>query len=122
MKKNIFSYNKKKLRRLPQIRGSSINLSINNTYVLIKNQTPDNYSFIKKDILPNIFSYNTKNKDNILSPIKKTKKKETPNIHTFKLIKTETVINEQKTPEDLFLTHKFLNRMIWFFNIRELLI
>ena len=122
MKKKIFSYNKKKLRRLPQIQGSSINLSINNTYVLIKNQTPDNYSFIKKDILPNIFSYNTKRKNNILSPIKKIKKKDTPNIHTFKLIKTETVINEKKSPEDLFLTHKFLNRMIWFFNIRELLI
>ena len=122
MKKNIFSYNHKKLRRLPKIQGSSINLSINNTYVVIKNQTPDNYSFIKKDILPNIFSYNTKKKENILSPIKKINKKKCPNIHTFKLIRTDTVISEQKSKEDLFLNHKFLNRMLWFFNIRELLI
>ena len=75
MKKKLnLSYNKKRLQKLPQIQGSNINLSINNTYVVIKNQTPDNYSFIQKDILPNIFTYNEKKKEKILAPIKKIKK------------------------------------------------
>lgn len=62
MKLNL-SYNKKRLKRLPKIQRSNINLSINNTYVVIKNQTPDNYSYIQKDILPNIFAYNQKTKE-----------------------------------------------------------
>ena len=121
MKNKInLSYNKNKLKRLPTLNGSNINLSINNTFVLIKNQTPDNNSNIKKNILPNIFTYNTKKKENIFSPIKKSKK--APNIKTFNLMRSNTVISEQKYPEDFILTTKLLNRMLWFFNIRELLI
>ena len=60
MKKRNLSYHKSKMKKLPNIQGSSINLSINNTFIII-NQTPEQNSYIKKDILPNIFSYNTKN-------------------------------------------------------------
>ena len=122
MKKRInLSYNKTKLKRLPKIQGSSINLSINNTYVLIKNETPKNYSFIHNDIFPNIFSYNTKKNERILSPIKTKKKKGiTPNIHTYNLVPTNTVLSMQKSPED-YITTNLLNKMICFFNIRELL-
>ena len=119
------SYNKKRLQRLPQIQGSNINLSINNTYVVIKNQTPDNYSFIQKDILPNIFSYNQKKKEKKLPQIKKFKKQLTPNIKSFDFMLTNTtnnVIKEQKSSDDFILTNKLLNRLLWFFNIRELLI
>ena len=124
-KKVNLSYNKKRLQRLPQIQGSNINLSINNTYVVIKNQTPDNYSFIQKDILPNIFSYNQKKKEKNLPQIKKIKKQLTPNINTFDFMhtnNTNTVIKEQKSSDDFILTNKLLNRLLWFFNIRELLI
>ena len=130
MKKKLnLSYNKKRLQKLPQIQGSNINLSINNTYVVIKNQTPDNYSFIQKDILPNIFTYNEKKKEKILAPIKKIKKQLTPNISTFDFMhtnKTNTLIKEEIKEEissdDFILTTKLLNRLLWFFNIRELLI
>ena len=123
MNKEInLSYDKKKLKRLPKIQGSNINLSINNTYVLIRNQTPDNYSFIQNDILPNIFSYNIKKKENIFSPIKITKKKITQNIHSLNSIRETKNINKKKNPIDFILTTKILNRMLWFFNIRELLI
>lgn len=123
MKKKVnLSYSKKKLKRLPNIQGSNINFSINNTYVVIKNQTPDNYSFIQKDILPNIFSYNQKKKEKFLAPIKNVKKRLTPNIHSFNFIHTDTVITEQKSSDDFILKPKLLNRLLWFFNIRELLI
>jgi len=123
MKKKVnLSYSKKKLKRLPNIQGSNINLSINNTYVVIKNQTPRNYSFIQKDILPNIFSYNQKKKENFLAPIKNIKKKLAPNIHSFNFIHTDTVITEQKLSDGSILNNKLLNRLLWFFNIRELLI
>ena len=118
------SYNKKRLRRLPKIQRSNINLSINNTYVVIKNQTPNNYSYIQKDILPNIFAYNQKSKEKKLSPIKKKKEdgKITPNINTFNILKTNTVISEAKSNIEFELTTKILNRLLWFFNVRELLI
>ena len=123
MKLNL-SYNKKRLKRLPKIQRSNINLSINNTYVVIKNQTPDNYSYIQKDILPNIFAYNQKTKEKKLSPIKKIKEKGkiTPNINTFNIFKTNTVMSETKSVNDFELTTKLLNRMLWFFNVRELFI
>ena len=123
MKLNL-SYNKKRLKRLPKIQRSNINLSINNTYVVIKNQTPDNYSYIQKDILPNIFAYNQKTKEKKLSPIKKIKEKGKimPNINTFRFVKTNTVISETKSTNDFELTTKLLNQMLWFFNIRELFI
>ena len=124
-KKINFSYDKKKLRRFPKIQGSNINLSINNTYVVIKNQTPENYSYIQKDILPNIFSYNIKKKEQVFSPIKKIKTKITSNIHNINLVRKKNILNEKnekKYPEDFILTTKILNRMLWFFNIRELLI
>ena len=115
MKRRInLSYNKTKLKRLPKIQGSSINLSINNTYVLIKNETPKNYSFIHNDIFPNIFSYNNKKNERILSPIKTKKKKEiTPNIHTYNLVRTNTVVSTQKSPED-YITTNLLNKMLCF--------
>ena len=123
MKLNL-SYNKKRLKRLPKIQRSNINLSINNTYVVIKNQTPDNYSYIQKDILPNIFAYNQKTKEKKLSPIKKIKEKGkiTPNINTFNILKTNTVMSETKSVNDFELTTKLLNQMLWFFNVRELFI
>ena len=123
MKLNL-SYNKKRLKRLPKIQRSNINLSINNTYVVKKNETPDNYSYIQKDILPNIFAYNQKTKEKKLSPIKKIKEKGkiTPNINTFNNFKTNTVKSEAKSTNDFELTTKLLNQLLWFFNIRELLI
>ena len=122
-KKTSLSYNKKRLKRLPKIQGSNINLSINNTYVVIKNQSPNNYSYIQKDILPNIFSYSHKKKENILSPIKKDIKqiKINENLNNIDFIRKDTVIT-QKTTDDFVLTTKLLNRLLWFFNIRELLI
>lgn len=123
MKLNL-SYNKKRLKRLPKIQRSNINLSINNTYVVIKNQTPDNYSYIQKDILPNIFAYNHKTKEKKLSPIKKIKEKGKimPNINTFNILKTNTIKSEAKYSNDFELTTKLLNQLLCFFNIRELLI
>ena len=123
MKLNL-SYNKKRLKRLPKIQRSNINLSINNTYVVIKNQTPDNYSYIQKDIIPNLFAYNQKTKEKKLSPIKKIKEKGKimPNINTFRFVKTNTVISETKSTNDFELTTKLLNQMLWFFNVRELFI
>ena len=121
MKKRInLSFNKNKLKRLPKIQGSSINLSINNTYVLIKNQTPEKYSFIQNDIFPNIFSFHTKKNEKILSPIKLKKKKQiTPNIHTFSMVRANSIKSEYKSPEE-YITTNLLNKMLWFFNIREL--
>ena len=123
MKLNL-SYNKKRIKRLPKIQRSNINLSINNTYVVIKNQTPDNYSYIQKDILPNIFAYNQKTKEKKFSPIKKIKEKGKirPNINTFNIFKTNTVISETKSTNDIELTTKLMSQMLWFFNVRELFI
>ena len=128
MKKRNLSYHKSKMKKLPNIQGSSINLSINNTFI-IKNQTPEQNSYIKKDILPNIFSYNTKNFNKgkiIVTQIKKNIKKSTSNIHTINLVRKNALKYEQKTiqssQENFILTTKLLNRMLWFFNIRELLI
>ena len=123
MKLNL-SYNKKRLKRLPKIQRSNINLSINNTYVVIKNQTPDNYSYIQKDILPNIFAYNQKTKEKKLSPIKKIKEKGkiTPKINTINIFKQNTVKSEAKSNNELILTTKLMNQMLCFFNVRELFI
>ena len=126
MKRNLtLSFQKKKrLKNLPEIHTSNINLSINNTFVLIRNNTQNNLSLTQNNNLPNIFSNNSKKNKIIFSPFNSTKTKKTTNVHTITLKKqnSETSDNEISPMFELMTSKKILGRFLYYFNIRELLI
>ena len=110
MKKNLTSsYEKKRLNNLPQIHTSSVNLSINNTIVLIRNNTHDNLSFNQNSTLPKIFVNNFKKKAKMFSPLNLSKNKKINNIHTIVLKKENThkTENEINTMIELMMSNKF---------------
>ena len=120
MKKNLT------LSQLPQIHASNINLSINNTFVLIRNNTHENFSLNQNNNLPNIFSNSIKKKKTMFSPLNLTKTKTnlSPNINTIKLKKKNTQKSENEVNPlfELMMSNKILSRFLYFFNVRELLI
>ena len=125
MKKNLTSsYEKKRLNNLPQIHTSSVNLSINNTIVLIRNNTHDNLSFNQNSTLPKIFVNNFKKKAKMFSPLNLSKNKKINNIHTIVLKKENThkTENEINSMLELMMSNKILSKFLVFFNVRELLI
>ena len=126
MKKQTLSYQKKKrLKNLPEIKTTSnINLSINNTFVLIRNNTQENLPINKNNNLPNIFTNNFIKKKTIFSPLKFTKTKNTTNIHTITLKKKNSEKSEKEINpmHELMMSNKILGKFLYFFNIRELLV
>ena len=125
MNRQTLSYNKKKsIRNLPQIKASNINLSINNTFVLIRNNTHENLSIKENNNLPKIFSNNIIKKKTIISPLKFTKTKNSTNIHTITLKKKNSEKSEKEISPmfELMMSNKILGKFLHFFNIRELLI
>ena len=127
MKKNLTSssYQMNRVKNLPQIQASNINLSINNTFVLIRNNTQENLSLTKKDNLPNIFSYSYKKNKTKISPLnlKKTKTKFSRNIHTLTLKRKSSQKSENEINPlfELMMSNKILGQLLYFFNMRELL-
>jgi len=122
MKKNLT------LSQLPQIHTSNINLSINNTFVLIRNNTHENFTLNQKSNLPNIFSNSIKKKKTKFSPLNFTKTKTninlSPNINTIKLKKKNSQKSENEINPlfELMMSNKILSKFLYFFNVRELLI
>ena len=125
MKKNLSSsFHKNYSKNLPQINTSNLNLSINNTFILIRNNTQENLSFNQNNKLPNIFKNPIKKKETILTPLKFSKTKVEKNIRVIKLKKKISIKSETGTNPmlELMMSHKILNKFLYFFNIRELLI
>ena len=130
MKKNLTSsYEKKRLNNLPQIHTSSVNLSINNTIVLIRNNTQDNLTFNQSSTLPKIIVNNLKKQKTMFSPLKLARTKNINNIHTISLKKENTqktentykTENELNSNFELMMSDKILGKLLYFFNVRELL-
>ena len=122
MRNQTLSYKKKKiLKNLPQINTSNINLSINNTFVLIRNNTQENLSMNKNNNLPKIISSNIIKKKSIISPLKFTKNKNSTNIHTITLKKrnSEKFEKEINPMRELMMSNKILGKFLYLFNIRE---
>ena len=123
-KKLTFSYQKKINKNLPQIHTSNINLSINNTFVLIRNNTQENLSLSRNNNLPIIFSNSFKKKKTMFSPLKLTKSKMTKNIHPIELKKKISIKSESENSPlfELMMSNNILSKFLYFFNLRELLI
>ena len=130
MKKNLTSsYEKKRLNNLPQIHTSSVNLSINNTIVLIRNNTQDNLTFNQSNTLPKIIVNNLKKQKTMFTPLKLARTKNINNIHTISLKKENTqktentykTENELNSNFELMMSDKILGKLLYFFNVRELL-
>ena len=125
MKRETLSYKKKKsLRNLPQINNSNINLSINNTFVLIRNNTQENLSIKENNYLPKIFSNNIIKKKTIISPLKSTKTKNSTNLHTITLKKKNIEKSEKEINPmlEFMMSKKILGKFLHLFNIRELFV
>ncbi len=127
MKKKVtFSHTNKGQSNFPNIQTSNLNLSINNTFVLIRNSTQENLSFSKNNNLPFIFNNNIKKRKNLFSPIKlaqNNKIKNEPNIHTFVFKEKHILKSEYESNPllELMTSNKILGKLLYFFNMRELL-